>query len=90
MGGAAVKIKIMPDSPNTNLKQIEKHAEQIIVKEKGRIAKVEREPIAFGLSAILITFAWQENADRDKLEQTLRKIPHVNSAEIIDFRRAFG
>ena len=90
MGATAVKIKIMPDSPSANLEQIEKVAEHLIVKENGRIAKVEREPIAFGLNAILITFAWTEDADRDKLEEELRKIQHVNSAEIIDFRRAFG
>ena len=90
MGGAAVKIKIMPDSPSANLSEIEKHAEQIIIKEGGRIGKIQREPIAFGLSAIIITFAWIEDADREKLEETLRKIPHVNSAEVIDFRRAFG
>ncbi len=90
MGATAVKIKIMPDSPSANLEQIEKAAEHLIVKENGKIAKVEREPIAFGLNAILITFAWTEDADRDKLEEELRKIQHVNSAEIIDFRRAFG
>ena len=90
MGATAVKIKIMPDSPSANLEQIEKVAEHLIVKENGKIAKVEREPIAFGLNAILITFAWTEDADRDKLEEELRKIQHVNSAEIIDFRRAFG
>jgi len=90
MGGAAVKIKIMPDSPSADLGEIEKHAEAIITKEGGRIGKIEREPIAFGLHSILITFAWLEDADRDALEEELSKISHVNSAEIIDFRRAFG
>ena len=90
MGAAAVKIKIMPDSPSANLNEIENHAEKLIIKEGGRIGKIERDPIAFGLNAILITFTWTEDADRDKLEEELRKIQHVNSAEIIDFRRAFG
>lgn len=90
MGSAAVKIKIMPDSPDANLKEIEDHVEKLIVKEGGKIAKIEREPIAFGLNAILVTFAWQEDADRDLLEEKIRKLPHINSADIIDFRRAFG
>ena len=90
MGSAAVKIKLMPDSPDADLKAIEDHAEKLIVKENGRIAKIEREPIAFGINAILITFAWQEDAEREILEEKLAKIPHVNSAEIVDFRRAFG
>lgn len=90
MGVAAVKIKIMPDSPIANLDEIEKNISNVVKKASGKIGKIEREPIAFGLNAIIITFSWSENADRDSLEETLRKLPHVNSAEIIDFRRAFG
>ncbi len=90
MGSAAVKVKLMPDSPSADLEEIESRVEEIVVRENGKIAKIEREPIAFGLNAILITFAWQEDADRDALEEELRKIPHVNSADIVDFRRAFG
>lgn len=90
MSSAAVKIKIMPDSPNANLDEIEKEVESLIIKENGKIAKIEREPIAFGLNAIIITFAWQEDADRDELEEKIRSLPHINSANIIDFRRAFG
>ena len=90
MVSAAVKIKIMPDSPDADLTAIENKAEEIITKESGKHLKIEREPIAFGLNAIIITFAWQEDFDRDKLEKELSHIDNVNSAEIIDFRRAFG
>lgn len=90
MGAAAVKIKIMPDSPDTDLSIIEQAASDLIVKEGGKIAKIEREPIAFGLNAIYITFAWTEDADRDKLEANMSALEHINSAEIVDFRRAFG
>ncbi|MFA5992418.1 MAG: elongation factor 1-beta [Candidatus Pacearchaeota archaeon] len=90
MGIAGVKIKIMPDSPDADLTAIESKAEEKITKEGGKNLKIEREPIAFGLNAIIITFAWQEDADRDQLEKELSNIDNVNSAEIIDFRRAFG
>jgi len=90
MGAAAVKIKLMPDSPDADLDEIEKAATEKIQTVKGKIAKTEREPIAFGINAILITFAWDEDEDRDKLESDLAKLDHVNSAEIVDFRRAFG
>ena len=90
MGSAAVKIKIMPDSPDADLDEIEKNAEEIIIKSGGKISRKEQEAIAFGLKAVIITFAWQEDAEREVLEEKLSKIPHVNSAEIIDFRRAFG
>ncbi|MEK6890844.1 MAG: elongation factor 1-beta [Nanoarchaeota archaeon] len=90
MGSAAVKIKIMPDSPDADLIEIEQKATQIIESENGKIVKVEHEPIAFGINAIMITFAWQEDAEREVLEEKLAKVPHVNSAEVVDFRRAFG
>lgn len=90
MAGAAVKIKIMPSSPDVNLDEIETKAKEIIETAEGRIGKIERESIAFGLNAIMILFAWDEDCDREALEEKLRQIENVNSAEIVDFRRAFG
>lgn len=90
MGSAAVKIKIMPDAPDADLIAIEEKVSKIIEEENGKIFKVEHEPIAFGLKAIMITFGWQEDAEREILEEKLSKVPHVNSAEVVDFRRAFG
>ena len=87
MADAAVKIRIMPDSPDTNLNEIESEARKIIEKHKGKIAKVEQEPIAFGLKAVVITFSIVESFNQDPLENELRSIHHVSSAEIIDFRR---
>ena len=90
MGKAAVKIKIMPDSPDADLLEIEKNASELIEAEGGNIGKIEHEPIAFGIKAVIITFSWEEDAEREMLEEKLAKISHINSAEIIDFRRAFG
>lgn len=87
MADAAVKIKIMPDSPNTNLKQIESVAKKIIEKRGGKIAETEQEAIAFGLKAIIITFLIDETFEQDPILDELRNIKHVSSAEIIDFRR---
>lgn len=90
MGSAAVKIKIMPDSPDANLEKIESDASELITESGGRNIQIQREPIAFGLNAIIITFAWLEDSDRDKLEEDLAKLNNISSATIIDFRRAFG
>jgi elongation factor 1-beta len=90
MAGAAVKIKLMPTSPDVNLEEIEKKVKEKIEEVQGKISSIEREPIAFGLNAIIATFAWDEDADRDALEEDLAKIENVNTAEVIDFRRAFG
>ena len=87
MAVVVVTLKIMPDSPDTNLDEIESEARKIIERHKGKIAKVEQEPIAFGLKAVILTFSIVESFNQDPLENELRSISHVSSAEIIDFRR---
>jgi translation elongation factor aEF-1 beta len=90
MGIAIIKIKIMPESPDSNLKDIEKNAKEIIEKEKGSNLRIEIEPIAFGLNAVIATFTREETLESDNLMEKLEKIQEVNSAEIVDFRRAIG
>ena len=90
MADAVIKIKIMPDSPDANLDEIEQKAKEVVEKEQARALKIEREPIAFGLNAIILLFLRDETLDQDILTDNLRAMDHVSSAEIIDFRRAFG
>jgi translation elongation factor aEF-1 beta len=90
MGIAGVKIKIMPSSPEANLKNIEQEAEKIILKEGGKNCTFQREPIAFGLNAVIAFFAWQEEKELELLESKLEKIKEVNSVNLIDIRRAIG
>lgn len=90
MADAILKIKIMPDSPNANLDKIESDAKEIVELEQGRGLRISREPVAFGLNAVILLFLRNEELDQDVLTDSLRKVKHVNSAEIIDFRRAFG
>ncbi len=90
MGIVAVKIKIMPVSPDTNLQQIEKKAKGLIEKQGGKNTSFTQEPIAFGLNAIIAFFAWPEEKELEKLETEMSKIKDVNSIQVIDIRRAFG
>ncbi len=57
MGTVLVKIKIMPETPNVNLKEIEKKAKEMTEQEEGKNPRTEIEPIAFGLNAIILGFA---------------------------------
>jgi len=90
MGTALIRLKIMPESPSANLDEIQKKAEKIIIKNQGKNPRFEKEPIAFGLIALIAGFAIDESIQTGIFEEELRKIPEVSSAEIIDFRRAFG
>ena len=87
MSDAGVKIKIMPDSPDADLEEIESEAKEVIKENEGKVSKTEKENIAFGLKAIIITFTINETFEQDPILDELREIDHVNSAEIIDFRR---
>ena len=90
MAIVAVIVKIMPDSPEANLKKIEAEAKQRLEKEGAKNLSIMEEPIAFGLKSIKLKFAWPEEKSTDLIDNMLNAIPHVTSAQIEDYRRAFG
>ena len=90
MSIVAIIVKIMPNSPSTDLSQIEKKAKSILEKQGAQNISFSQEPIAFGLKAIMIKFAWPEEKDTFLYEDALSKIPNVSSATTSDYRRAFG
>jgi elongation factor 1-beta len=90
MALAAVTIKIMPVSPEIDLKKLRADIEATITKIGGILHKCEEQPIAFGLKALVFIIGWPEKKDPDAIESELSKIKDVNSVEITDVRRAFG
>ena len=87
---AAVKIKLMPSSPESNLEEIKAKAKKVVEKGEGKNVSFTEEPIAFGLKAIIVFFALDESKELEPIENKLGEIESVNSAEVIDLRRAFG
>jgi elongation factor 1-beta len=90
MGFTAVQMKLMPTSPSVDLKAIEKRAEEIINSMHKTQVRIEEEPIAFGLKAIILSFAWNDEIETETLEAEFAKIPEVSSVETLDIRKAFG
>lgn len=90
MALALIKVKIMPDSPQANLKEIEEKTKKILENAGSNKFSFEQEPIAFGLVAIIVMFSWDDTESNDSLIEKLQGLPHVSSAEIIDYRRAIG
>jgi translation elongation factor aEF-1 beta len=90
MGIALVKIKIMPSSTEEDLESIKKQAEKAVVKGKGTHYTSEEQDIAFGLKAIIISFALDESLELETIERVLEKIEGVSSVQVVDMRRAFG
>lgn len=82
----------MPESPEVDLKHIEKEALKMILEFAGKgDTKVVVTPIAYGLNAIDITFIMDESlGSPDTLEAKVGTIDGVNSVETTDVRRAIG
>ena len=90
MGIALVKIKLMPASPETDLEEIKEKAKIIVEEGEGENCMFIEEPVAFGLKSIIVGFALDENKELEPIEEKLKNIENVNSAQVIDMRRAFG
>ncbi|MCK4521597.1 MAG: elongation factor 1-beta [Nanoarchaeota archaeon] len=92
MANVIATIKIMPESPEIDLDSIEESAKKLIAEFAGEgETKTEQEPIAFGLKALKITFVMDEaKGSPDPLADKIKGIEGVNSAEVVDVRRAIG
>lgn len=90
MGTALLKIKLMPASPEVDLEEVKEKSKAIVEKGQGRNCAFEEEPIAFGLKALIISFDIDEEQELEPIEEGLEKIENINSAQVIDMRRAFG
>jgi len=81
------KYKLMPVSPNIDLKIVEKKAKKIVEKFGGTNKEYSIEPIAFGLKALIVFFFYPEDKNTEELIDKFQKIENVSSAELIDMRK---
>jgi len=89
MAQVVVTLKIMPESPDTDLDKIKQAAEKAIGEFGGSIGKVEKTPVAFGLKSLDFFFIMDEDiGSTEALEEQLKCIAHVNSVDVTDVRRA--
>ena len=91
MAKVVVTLKIMPESPDVNLDNLQK---KILKKIKDAFGdtetKVEKEPIGFGLNALKIFFVMDESKKTESLENSIKNIDEVQSVDVVDVRRAIG
>lgn len=90
MGIALIKMKVMPESPETNLEELQSKIEATLQEKKANKISFEIEPVAFGLKAIIASFAIDESQGLDPIEQQLGSLKNVSSVQVVDMRRAFG
>jgi elongation factor 1-beta len=87
MGEVVATIKLMPESPDEDLIKIKEKIEKSIPSET-ELYKIEEEPIAFGLVALLIIVVVSDaEGGTEEVEEIMSKIEGVASIEVVDIRR---
>ena len=92
MAKAIITFKLMPESPDVDLKKIREKA-LAIAKKNGSIGEMQskEEPIAFGLKAALVLAMYQvEGTDFEKIAEEMQEIDQVQSAEVAKMDLALG
>lgn len=91
MAQVVVTLKIMPQSPEVDLKVLEEKVKDKVKIFGGEVGKTEEEPIAFGLKALKLIFVMDENiGSTEKLEEDIKTLKSIQSVEVTDVRRAIG
>ncbi|VVB60407.1 Elongation factor 1-beta [uncultured archaeon] len=75
-------LQIMPESVEVSLQKIKEDVKKL--KLIGQIKDMKEEPVAFGLKSLkVLTIVPDEGGLTDKIEEAVRKIKGVQSAETI-------
>jgi len=84
MADVIVTFRVMPKGVEINLENLAKKIANAISPEK-----IEREPIAFGLEALIITKIIPDaGGELEKIETSLRAIEEVSEVDVIKITRA--
>jgi elongation factor 1-beta len=87
MGEVAAQIKIMPNSPDVDLKGLSARIEAQVA-QFGRVHSCEVQPIAFGLKALLIIVIVKDReGGTEALEASLSLIEEVESIQVVAVTR---
>ena len=82
MGNVMVTFRVMPDGTDTDLEKIK----DALLKMGSK--KVDTEPLAFGLNAVIAYFVVPDaEGGTEKLEKSVKSIEGVSEAEITEVNR---
>lgn len=84
MGEVIVLIRVMPEDVATDIEAIREEVKKRIP-EGVKLRGLETKDIAYGLRAINVVIQMKDSTGGpDAVQQAFEKIPHVQSAEIMD------
>ncbi|HII94078.1 MAG TPA: elongation factor 1-beta [Methanosarcina sp.] len=88
MGDVAAKIKIMPESVDTDLAELKEKIKSVIPAGADLHGDIVEEPIAFGLKALIMTLIVNdEEGGTEPAEEAFAKISGVENVQVIDVNR---
>ena len=90
MGMSAVQFKVMPEGLDVDLEVLKKKVEEKLKEMGGNPSDIEEVPIAFGLKALVFSFAYPEEKEIEEAETEVGNVEGISSVEMIDYRRALG
>jgi len=87
MGEVVTTIKLNPESPDVDLEKMKEEIKESIP-EGAELHKINEEPIAFGLVALIVMVVTEDaEGGTEKVEENLAKIEGVSNIEVTDTRR---
>ncbi len=87
MGKVAAAIKIMPQSPDVDLDQLQERLEQVLP-EGAKIQGFDRDDVAFGLVALIPTvIVPDESGGTEAVEEAFTDVEGVESVSVEDVGR---
>lgn len=83
MANVLLTFKVMPASAETPIEKIENE-----IKSKVKPDRISREPIAFGLVAVIVSKIVQDaEGELEKVESMLRSVDGVGEVEVTEVTR---
>ena len=88
MGDVAAKIKIMPESVDTDLAELKEKLKSAIPAGAELHGDIVEDPIAFGLKALIVTLIVNDQeGGTEAVEEAFEKIPGAENVKVIDVNR---
>jgi elongation factor 1-beta len=85
MGTVAIRFRLMPEGPETDLKAVEAAARDCTTSLGAKVLRVEVRPFAFGLNAMEMAVTMPDKqGSPEAIELALAAIEGVQSAEIVE------
>ncbi|WP_292387959.1 elongation factor 1-beta [Methanosarcina sp. UBA5] len=88
MGDVAAKIKIMPESVDTDLAELKEKIKGVIPAGADLHGDIVEEPIAFGLKALIVALIVNdEEGGTEPAEEAFAKVSGVENVQVVDVYR---